>query len=155
MSASGVDFSQVSAKNKVTNPILLDNGLPAVANEGNIMTLLTLQQMYGQTPGSEEAKIIKATADKEMRYLFPAMKLLNGELPTNPEQEKAVQKLRDKLGQGLDASVRVANLVRAEMQDAEVRRMLMPVIGAASSIGGTQEDRDEWGAAVPGYYAVN
>ncbi len=107
---------------------LTDDHTNPTTNEGNLLSLITLQNIVGgndtkQGPG----KILADMAREETRHLMLAMKILTQD-GTESVSGHAALKLQDKFGRDMNGAIRLGKLLKAKTDQTEVDMMLNPFV---------------------------
>ena len=90
----------------------LDDHTPAIPSEGNMLTLLTMKDLF-KDGGDEEAKAaLGAIAKEESKYLMQAMKVLSSE--TSGDGGDSIRRMQDKFGKDMAGATQLAQLLKNE-----------------------------------------
>ena len=99
----------------------------AGANEGNLLTLITLDQLLTKAPGAAgTAEAIGLMAKEETRHLVQAMKILTD--TRSGEEGAAAQKLQDKFGRDMAGAVALSSVLQSEGAKKEVELLINPFV---------------------------
>lgn len=89
----------------------LDDHTPAIPSEGNMLTLLTMKDLFKD--GDPEAKAaLGAIAKEESKYLMQAMKVLSSE--TEGAGGESIRRMQDKFGKDMAGATQLAQLLKNE-----------------------------------------
>ena len=105
----------------------LDEYTDSVPSEGNLLSLLTMKQFYGER--SAEGQVIKRIANEENQYLMRAMEILGADLNDNRIDEgekRRRQRMQDKFGKDFKSAVGLAALLKSEADELEFRKIIRP-----------------------------
>ena len=98
----------------------LDDHSTANPSEGNMLTLLTMRDLFKKTEGGnadEEEKASRAiasVAQEESRFLLKAMQVLTADNRGDAIAQRATQRLKDKFGKDFAGASELAKLLKAE-----------------------------------------
>ena len=122
--------AQVPQAQQTVNTRLLDNHTNPITNEGNLLSLITLQQVLGREPQNEIQRIVQGMAKEETRYLVQAMKILTGDIHgiQGNAQRAGVLKLREKYGRDMDAALKLGEVLKARGDSKAVDLMFNPFV---------------------------
>lgn len=126
MSAPGAASAGQLVQNQGINQRLTDDYTNPQTNEGNLLSLITLQQIIGA--GDTEAKAaIAGMAKEETRHLIQAMKMLTQEGKDDYKGQR-LAKIQDKYGRDMNAAVQLAKVLKAKGDEKEVDLLLNPFV---------------------------
>ena len=119
----------IPGQQQAANTVLTDDYANPTANEGNLLSLITLNQILGKKPAdltTPEGTFYKM-AKEETKYLTMAMQILTDEMKdAEPERNAAIAKLKEKFGTDMAAAVRLGNVLKTRTNDKEVEMWLNP-----------------------------
>ena len=123
--------SLIPGQQQAANTVLTDDYANPTANEGNLLSLITLNQILGKKPTAAEMKGPQGTfykmAQEETKYLTMAMQILTDEMKdAEPERNAAIAKLKEKFGTDMAAAVRLGNVLKTRTNDKEEEMWLNP-----------------------------
>lgn len=156
----GRDFRDQGGSDRSKHANLIDDFSDPVSNEGNLLTLMTLQNVLKSQPGEDpnsEQSVFRAMAKEETRHLRTAMRVLtakdgpqavlagvstfgNGPAAQNQAILRARQ-LQAKFGKDMAGAVKLAKLLKSESDELEVRSLLRPFALAATAKKGDPNSR--------------
>jgi hypothetical protein len=101
----------------------------AEANEPNMLTFLTMRDLFGKN--SDAGKAAMKTAEEETKYLATAMQILQ----SDPEGKPMVKRLQDKFGKDLKGSNDLAKLLREEKIKTEYEQDIRDLLSETAIEG--------------------
>lgn len=135
----------------------LDEHSTAVPNEGNMLTLLTMKDLFKSETAATNA--IDIVAKEESRYLVQAMKILSSD-PNSPwkdadgndhdltaAQAKTITKMQNKFGKDLEGSKELSKLLKIEAVRVEFEDSIKEFVGS--------KIRSQSGGALAGASVLN
>ncbi len=115
---------------RVGRSYFLDNHADVIPNEGNLMSLLTLQKFYKRD--SPDWEVLKKVATEETKYVHEAMKMLTATQAANNgftgDKLKVAQKLQQKFGSNFNASLGLAQMLKSKSEQVEFDKLINPVV---------------------------
>lgn len=137
----GRNYIGESGKERSANARLMDDFTDPTTNEGNLLSLITLKQIVGETGGDGSVNhTLRAMAKEETRHLMLAMRILTASEtgPVGDEKGKgnklegaalaAAQKLQDKFGRDMNGAIKLGKLLKAKGDSRETELMLQPFV---------------------------
>lgn len=125
---------------RVGRSYFLDNHADVIPNEGNLMSLLTLQKFYKddtKTENKEITQAIKAIGTNESKYLVEAMKILTAgkgsENGLDDDGLKTAHKLQQKFGSNFNASLGLAQMLKTKSDEKEFNSLMDPIVEKLSA----------------------
>jgi hypothetical protein len=119
------EFNKVSSaepksldQERSINTFLAGTGTSPDTIEGNLLSIITLQKIYGEQDPS-----LRAVAVEETKYLKRAIDVLHG-TPNGEAPLRIQAKLRDKFGTDLLAGVRLAKVLKNKADDIAADKLL-------------------------------
>ena len=128
----------------------LDEHTTAVPSEGNMLTLLTMKDLFKTPGGSTNETAIGAVAKEESRYLVQAMKILStdpeqgwgagedGEGGSNlsADQKRTIRRMQDKFGKDFKGATELSKLLKTEAVRVEFEDAIKSFVGPKIRSGG-------------------
>ena len=110
----------------------LDEHTTSIPSEGNMLSLLTMRDLFKDNTQSSAA--INAVAKEESKYLIKAMKLLT----TNPEdgrtdnQKRTLQRMQDKFGRDFAGATNLSKLLKEESIRKDFEEAINEFVGVST-----------------------
>ena len=109
----------------------LDDHSQAQSNEPNMLTFLTMRDLFKTNDGtSDEEKAIGATAREESKYLLTAMKILQSD-----DSVAENKKFKDKFGKDLKGASDLAQVLKTEAIKREYENDLDIILSKNTILG--------------------
>jgi thioredoxin-like negative regulator of GroEL len=113
--------------------MLIDDLSKANPNENNLLSLLTLRDLYKE--GDEDKlNAIKATARNETEHLVRAMEILTNDKAEGKEKE-AQEQLQRKFGKDTKGAIGLAELLKTMEDEDEAKALLKTARGKRTRTG--------------------
>lgn len=121
---------------RVGRSFFLDSNADVIPNEGNLLSLLTLQKFY-KDDDSGVLDAITAIGTRETQYLVEAMKILGTQKDDskigNPEYLTA-RKLQQKFGSNFNSAIGLASMLKSKSEQVEFDNLINPIVKNLSDI---------------------
>lgn len=105
---------------RVGRSYFLDNHSDVIPNEGNLMSLLTLQKFY--KGNADIKKSLQTIGENESKYLVEAMKILTD------DKEPISKKIQQKFGNNFNASLGLAQMLKNKSEQVEFDKLINPIV---------------------------
>lgn len=115
---------------RVGRSYFLDNHADVIPNEGNLMSLLTLQKFYKDDVNINDA--LKKIGANESKYLVEAMQLLTADTTNNDDESKTKRKIQQKFGQNFNASLGLAQMLKTKSEEVAFNDLINPIVKTLS-----------------------
>lgn len=130
---------------------IVKNKTNPTTNEGNLLSLITLQQVLGTTDANVK-KIVQDMAKEETRYLLHAMKILSA--PANdfdtPAAAAGAQLMRDEYGKDMEGALRLASVLKSKSDEKQFDLVFEPFVAdALNNDGGGEAQATRQGFKLP------
>ena len=115
---------------RVGRSFFLDNNADVIPNEGNLLSLLTLQKFY-KDDSNGVLDAIKQIGERESKYLVEAMKILSVEKDDSrigDTEYLAARKLQQKFGSNFNASIGLASMLKNKSEQVEFDNLINPIV---------------------------
>ena len=132
-----------------TQQNIVKNSTNPTTNEGNLLSLITLQQVLGTsgTKSTEIKTIVQGMAKEETRYLIQAMKILTGDFKQQGVEDSVrtgAQKLRDQYGKDMNGAIQLAGVLKTKANKKQYDLVMNPFVMDALRHG-TEADQTRQG----------
>ena len=105
---------------RVGRSYFLDNHSDVIPNEGNLMSLLTLQKFY--KGNADIKKSLQTIGENESKYLVEAMKILTD------DKQPVFKKIQQKFGNNFNASLGLAQMLKNKSEQVEFDKLINPIV---------------------------
>ena len=105
---------------RVGRSYFLDNHSDVIPNEGNLMSLLTLQKFY--KGDADIKKSLQTIGENESKYLVEAMKILTD------DKQPVFKKIQQKFGNNFNASLGLAQMLKNKSEQVEFDKLINPIV---------------------------
>ena len=124
----------------------LDEHTPALPSEGNMLTIMTLKDLYKTQNGASPEEVALTSVHKEeSKYLMHALKILAA--PTKSDGDEAAkkkaaaaQRIQNKFGKDLAGATQLAQLIKQEAVKAEFEADIKPIMKGFERVEGRALD---------------
>jgi thioredoxin-like negative regulator of GroEL len=114
--------------------MLIDDLSKANPNENNLLSLLTLRDLYKEGEDEDKLNAIKATAKNETEHLVRAMEILTNTKATGDEKT-AQEQLQRKFGKDTKGAIGLAELLKTMEDEDEAKAILKTARGKRTRTG--------------------